>query len=190
MNKNHTIILIFIISLTFILSACPPADDPGPTASPTPGPTLIPTPTGAAPTAYPDAKVAGDVWLVPEFSTVAIGDSFDLEIHVNSGTQKLAAYGFTITYDAVMLTIQDVDEGTDGFLAAANTITPGITVTSGFDTAGTGPGTDLQVLVLTFKAINGPYSEINITIDQLVDDLTNTIGTPNGIGGVVNITGK
>jgi hypothetical protein len=37
------------------------------------------------------------VWLEPQDSTVGMGSDFGVQIHVNSGYQRLSAYGFTVT---------------------------------------------------------------------------------------------
>jgi hypothetical protein len=107
---------------------------------------------------------------------------------VDSGTQELAAYGFTITYDATILSVENVEAGADGFLAAANTDTPGEIVASGFDTAGTGPGSNLRVLIITCTAIAEGTSPLGMLVDRLVDGATETIGTACGNDGSVEVT--
>jgi arabinoxylan arabinofuranohydrolase len=145
------------------------------------GPTTPPTPT---PTTTP-----GDcnVFFNPNNSTQGINSTFEIDVVVDSGNQELAAYGFNITYDPIILSVVDVEEGSDGFLSAANTQTPGEIVVSGFDTSGTGPDSDLQVLIITFTALEGGASVLGLNVDQLVDGETNTIGTACGNDGSVEI---
>jgi hypothetical protein len=153
-------------------------------AATTPEPTSTPTPT---PTGTP---VVGDcnVSFSPENSTQGLNSTFQITVVVDSGNQELAAYGFTITYNANILSVVNVEEGVDGFLAAANTENPGEIVVSGFETSGTGPGSNLQVLIITFEAIAEGTSPLGLYVDQLVDADINTIGTACGNGGSVEVT--
>jgi hypothetical protein len=82
----------------------------------------------------------------------------------------------------------DVEAGADGFLAAANTDNPGEIVASGFDASGTGPGSNLQVLVITFNANAKGTSTLGLYVDQLVDSGTNPVGTVCGNDGSVEVT--
>ncbi|MEJ2051481.1 MAG: dockerin type I domain-containing protein [Calditrichota bacterium] len=107
---------------------------------------------------------------------------------MDSGSQELAAYGFTVSYNANVLSVADVEAGADGFLAAANTDNPGEIVASGFDASGTGPGSNLQVLVITFNANAKGTSTLGLYVDQLVDGGPTTIGTACGNEGSVEVT--
>jgi hypothetical protein len=111
-----------------------------------------------------------------------------IDVVVDSGNQKFAAYGFTINFDSNILNVVDVEEGADGFLAAANTGTPGEIKASGFDASGTGPGTNLQALIITFHAISKGTSFLSLNVNQLIDETTNTIGAACGNSGSVNIS--
>jgi hypothetical protein len=149
-----------------------------PGSEPTTGPTPVPTnPPG-------DCNVSFD----PQNSIQSLDSTFQIGVTVNSGSQELAAYGFTITYDSAILSAADVEEGADGFLAAANTGNPGEIVASGFDASGTGPGSNLQVLVITFNAIAEGTSPLGLSVDQLVDSATNTIGTACGNSGSIEVS--
>jgi hypothetical protein len=116
------------------------------------------------------------------------GSNFSFQIRVNSGSQRVAAYGINITYDENLISIgsdDDVVEGADGFVLAVNINTPGIIKTSGFDVTGKGPGPDLHLLTVNMMADNAGTSPIGISVDTLADEDTDTIGTPRGIGGEV-----
>jgi hypothetical protein len=154
----------------------------GPTVEPTPDPTDTPTPT--------PTPVVGDcnVSFDPANSTQGLNSTFPINIVVDSGSQELAAYGFTVSYNANVLSVADVEAGADGFLAAANTDNPGEIVASGFDTSGTGPGSNLQVLVITFNANAKGTSTLGLYVDQLVDGGPTTIGTACGNDGSVEVT--
>jgi hypothetical protein len=158
----------------------------GPTPDPTPDPTATPT---ATPTPTP-TPVVGDcnVSFDPANSTQGLNSTFPINIVVDSGSQELAAYGFTVSYNANVLSVADVEAGADGFLAAANTDNPGEIVASGFDTSGTGPGSNLQVLVITFNANAKGTSTLGLYVDQLVDGGPTTIGTACGNDGSVEVT--
>lgn len=145
-----------------------------------------PTPTHPAGT--------GDVWFVPEDSTVNQGDSFTVEIHLDSGDQALAAYGFEISYTPSIiladLTIgnEGVEPGPDGFLSAMGAgPVPGKTRVQGFDTSGTGPGEDLHILTIHFTAEGKGLTSLNLEIESLADTDTYTIGNPNAIDGSVRV---
>jgi enterochelin esterase-like enzyme len=146
------------------------------------GPTVAPT---SAPTNPP-----GDcnVFFNPANSSQGVNSTFQVDVVVDSGNQELAAYGFDITYNANVLNVVDVEEGAEGFLSAANTQNPGEISASGFDTSGTGPGSDLQVLIITFNAIAEGTSTLGMYVDELVDGGTNTIGTACGENGSVEVT--
>jgi endo-1,4-beta-xylanase len=153
----------------------------GPTATPiTTAPPTTPTPT----------PVVGDcnVSFNPENSTQILNSTFQIDVVVDSGSQKLAAYGITVSYNANILSVVDVEKGAEGFLAAANTENPGEIVASGFDSSGTGPGSNLQVLIITFNAEAEGTSTLGLYVDELVDGGTNTIGTACGIDGSVTVS--
>jgi hypothetical protein len=182
---------------------------------PTSVPTIEPT---AEPTATPPIIIdGGDVFFVPQHKTqrllnlefydtglptepilfppLILGDfSFTNEIHMNTGTQKLAAYGLNITFDSSVVIVNTeegnsgVEAGPDGFISAVNAGTPGTLVISGFDTTGTGPGTNLNTHTIHWLAqtYNGT-TDLDIAVNNLVDETTNTIGMPNGITGQITI---
>ncbi|MBN2444639.1 MAG: dockerin type I repeat-containing protein, partial [Spirochaetales bacterium] len=53
---------------------------------------------------------------------------------------------------------------------------------------GTGPGSNLQVLVITFEAIASGTTTLGLNVDQLVDGSTSPIGTACGNSGSVTVT--
>jgi hypothetical protein len=143
--------------------------------------------TGGTPTPTPPPGI-GDVLMSPSTVNANEGSNFSFQIRVNSGSQRVAAYGIDINYDAGLISIgseDDVVEGADGFVSAVNINTPGVIRTSGFDTSGTGPGSDLHLVTVNMMADNPGTSSIDIAVDTLADNDTNTIGTPRGIGGEV-----
>ncbi|MBN2534616.1 MAG: tandem-95 repeat protein, partial [Spirochaetales bacterium] len=137
----------------------------------------------------PDIPGAGEVSVLPVESYVNEGDLFTVEIHINSGEQKIASYGIDITYDSAILAVDTetdsdgVSRGPDGFIAAVNPKTPGLLKISGFDTSGSGPGQDLNFLTVYWKAIGTGTSLIHPIVNTLTDELTNKVGNPIGIDG-------
>lgn len=172
-----------------------PTDAPAITAAPTAAPTIA-APTIAPPTAAPSTaptpepvEGAGEVWIVPAEQVVSVGLTFNADIHINSGTQKIAAYGIVVTYDSNIIGLgpSGVDEGADGYTSAVNTNTPGIIQISGFDATGVGPSGDLEMVIIEWTGIAEGTSAIDMTIDKLVDDSTTQVGTPTAISGSVTV---
>jgi len=130
----------------------------------------------------------GDVWFSPLTGTTS-ASSYSDEVHANSGTSKLGAYQFTITYDESIIAVDTtkgmdgVEAGPDGFFAAVNANTPGTLIVNGFSTAGTGPGSDLHVLTIHWTTVGTGTTTLDLTVTDLTDETGVTIGTPNGISG-------
>jgi len=114
--------------------------------------------------------------------------------HVNTGSQRFAAYGFNISFNALLnvnksIGSDGVEEGPYGFVAAVNANDAGIIRISGFDTSGTGPGSDLHVLTVHWSTISYTgNSTLDLEIQDLGDENTNPIGNPTGIDAYVTIT--
>ena len=200
-NQAHHIISVALLTafalLMVVFTACEPPDsgDPTPTAVPTAAPTSEPTETPSPttePTPTPDFQ-AGDVWIITGDDYILQSAQFTTEVHVNSGDQKVAAYGITINFDQTILSVNTsigssgVTAGPDGFVAAVNTTTPGVIVISGFDTGGKGPGTDLNMFTVNWTAIAAGTSTLSVTVDDLTDETTAEIGTPTGYDGSVTV---
>lgn len=197
-----TIIIILSATAFFFQSGCGicgiPEETHDITPSPTPGDTPEPTPE---PTVTPDPEPhdIGTVWIHPPDATVDMSEdvNFLLDVYVNTGSQKLAAYGIVVTFEITVMDLNPgigtdgVEAGPEGFITAVNTDTPGTLVVSGFDISGTGPGTALHILTIHFIAQDTGSSSVGLTVEDLADDNTNPIGTPTGVGGNVEvISGK
>ncbi len=132
----------------------------------------------------------GDVW-IGSVPTKDVGAIFETQIYVNTGSQKIAAYGIDIAYNQNVIVVDTsvgnngVEAGADGFVSAVDVNTPGVIIISGFDLAGTGPGSQLHLLNITWIAVAVGTSFLDITVDALLDPDTNVIGTPTGIDGSV-----
>jgi hypothetical protein len=171
-------------------TAIPPAG-----GEPDPTPPMLPT--QSAPPPFPTG--AGAVTMTSSSYTVKMCNSFTLNVSVDSGTQSLAAYGFTIAYNSATIAINTctgtsgVTAGADGFVTAVNASNPGSLVISGFDTTGKGPGTSLAVLSVSARALaytDGTYydgygyfatTRVTLTVNTLVDPSTVVIGVPQSL---------
>ena len=136
----------------------------------------------------------GDAFIVPSDENVLIGNAFTNSVHVNTSGSMIAAYGMTITFDPAIIAVDTgigtngVQPGADGFVAAVSVNNPGTLVVSGFDTAGAGPSTNLELFIVNWNAIGLGTTQLGLSVDQMVDPSTNTIGFPYGIGGSVTVT--
>jgi hypothetical protein len=121
------------------------------------------------------------------------GTDFSLDVYVNSGDQKLAAYGIVVSFVETIVEAntaignKGVEAGPDGFISAISTDGPGTIVISGFDIDGTGPGSTLHIVTINFSAVDTGSSAIGLSVDSLVDEDTDPIGTPTGVGGNVEV---
>jgi hypothetical protein len=109
---------------------------------------------------------------------------------VNSGYQRLAAYGITVGFNPSIITLDTssgVVSGADGFIAATHIEEAGKINISGFDVAGRGPGPDLHLLTINMIAAAEGETDVSVLVDILVDESTEEIGNPFGTGGNVTV---
>jgi len=135
-----------------------------------------------------------NVWLDPEESKIAKNSSFSLEIHADTGNQKLGSYQFDIYFDSNKINIDSlqgnkgVEIGNDGFLGFINDEETGKLIINGFDTYGKGPGVDLYILKVYFKTLEKTGStNIDLSVPALTNELAETIGNPLGKGSIIQI---
>ena len=130
----------------------------------------------------------GDVWF-SSVSTQTVGDNFETEIYVNTGSQDLGAYGFDINYNEDVIQIASVNDivaGAEGFISAVNLDNiNGLVRIAGFEAFGTGPNSQLHLLTITWIAVGEGSSSLDLSINDLADANIITIGTPNDIDGSV-----
>ena len=133
----------------------------------------------------------GEVWLVHP-DTVELYSDFTCEIHLNSGSQKLAAYEIDLNFDDRIIEVvpytgsSGVEAGPDGFLAAS-LINPGYIKISGYDVYGTGPGTDMHILTVHFTALSEGTTTLTPDVTTLVAPDSATIGNPFGIESLLMV---
>lgn len=116
------------------------------------------------------------VYMSPAATTVSTGSAFTNEIRVNSGNQKVAAYGINLEWDSVLIYVNTsigmngVEAGDQGFLNAASVPSAGELKIAGFDAAGKGPGNNMQLVKIYWKAGTVAGStDISVTVETMVD---------------------
>jgi hypothetical protein len=139
-------------------------------------------------------------WLSPPNKNVLRDRPFTLEVTANSNSMKISAYEFIVTFDSNKLTLDQslcnkgVCKGSYGLPtnqvvinttnSAANTIK-----ITGLSNAGeeTGPGNDLQLLIINFKSRTTLGSTpVNLTTNKLDNSSGDSIGTTSR-GTTVNV---
>lgn len=150
--------------------------------------------TGPRKSPVPDKEIlpgSGRVWIKPETSTVPLNSEFQIDIYVNSGNQKVAAYGFLLNFTKDIINLNtgignnSVEPGDDGYIAALNTNVPGQLFVAGYDVYGKGPGLELHFLKIHWRAVKKGETIITITVKNLVDETTAVVGKPVGISSKV-----
>jgi len=138
--------------------------------------------------------VAGEFWFVPANIKIANNKNFSIELHFNSGTLKIAAYGIDLHYLSTNFTINTdnsangVIAGADGFVSAVNSNKLNTLSVTGFDTAGKGPGNDLHLLTFYFNTIKTGVSEISTTPNTATDEVYASLAPLIGGSCIVKIT--
>ncbi|MBN2736657.1 MAG: hypothetical protein JXR70_06720 [Spirochaetales bacterium] len=139
------------------------------------------------PTAEPKKEVkvpsAGTAFFSPNKLTTKLGDVVTANIHLHSGDQKVAAYGFSVIYDSQILELQKdkgkegFEAGPDGFIAVTNTQKPGEAIAAGFDVNGKGPGSNLDFLRVYFKSKAKGTTACEVVVNNLNDEKAGEIGS-------------
>jgi len=137
---------------------------------------------------------APPVIIAPANQTVRTNEDFTTGVYVNSGNQKVAAYGMTVSYDNSFISVDrnmgeyGVTVGADGFVTAVNSENQGQVIISGFDASGKGPGSNLHMFTVGWTAGNSAGTTIiNLSVDVLVDTNSSPIWFYNTSGAQVQI---
>ncbi|MBN2441831.1 MAG: DUF3160 domain-containing protein [Spirochaetales bacterium] len=139
--------------------------------------------------------LTGDVWFSPSEVISLQNSECITELHLNSGEQKFGAYGFRVSYNNDIVSVDTlrgnngVSAGPDGFVAAVNRNNPGVINITGFDAQGTGPGQDLNILTIYWLTnTTTGMTPLSLVINQIVDETTAPIGeSPRAIDGIVTV---
>jgi hypothetical protein len=209
-SNKLSIVLLSVLFAFMLVTGCvsqaPVTEEPTPTPKPTPtvepepaistdvptaAPTTVPTPA-TTPKPSPLPKLPGTSWMVPDDINVAVKDKFTTEIKGNTGAKKIHAYGYSITYDKAVVSLDTskgnsgVEPGPDGYVSAINANEAGRLVVAGFDVNGKGPGESLSMLVVHWTAISSGSSEIKLAANNFNDADGKLIGTLMTAGSTVN----
>ena len=134
------------------------------------------------------SAATGDVQ-ISSVSDKNVGDTFNTQIYVDSGSQKVGAYGFNITFNSNIVNVDGIIAGPDGITPISNIQNSnGWTMVTGFDANGVDAGTNLNFLTITWNAIAVGESVLAIKVINLVDETPINIGTPQGINSHVTVT--
>jgi hypothetical protein len=135
----------------------------------------------------------GTCSMLPQSVAVDLNDQFTTEIHVDTGSQNIAAYSVDILFDSNIIIVNTgvgangVSPGSDGFVTAVNASLPGILQINGFDVTGEGPGSNLHLVTINWTAVGTGATDVIIEVEVLVDSSYVTIGTPAGISNTVTV---
>lgn len=155
-----------------------------PTSQPIIEPTYTPTPT----------PLPGEIWSEPDTIAKKVGDKFKTELYLNSGTEKVGAFGFSIKYDQNLVEI-DKETGNSGIelkiendLIQVNTEILGDIFIGGYDYEGINSGFEINIINIYWKAIEKGECLQLLTIDYVSDVEGEDIGEPGpreGMGSKV-----
>ena len=145
-------------------------------------------------TPIPFVTEPGDIWFVlPDWNCINVNSDFIIEVHLNTGSQNLAAYSFNIQFSSMVLGINTqkgingVEAGPDGFVTTTSPSDATLLV-SGSDVNGTGPGTDLHLFSIHFTGYTTGTSIIAVRINEMSDSNGEIVGNPNSLDNAVPIT--
>ncbi len=133
----------------------------------------------------------GQVWMTGTGDLEGV-DEFDIDIYLNSGTSLVAAYGIILEWDPNIIQISGgvdgVNEGADGFIMAENVNnTGGRVFVAGFDAMGAPASEEFHLLIITMTRINYGTTELNLTVESLVNESTNPIGLVEGLNSSITL---
>ncbi len=133
----------------------------------TPAPTIPTTPTPIAPNS--------DLSMSPASSTVNSGNTFTVQLRVNTNGQMTNAFQTDITYPAALLDVVSVDNTGSAYeIQAVNTSVPGsgtISLASGTITPKTG---NLLLNTITFRAKSSGLAQVRYVNPIVASSITNT----------------
>jgi len=130
----------------------------------------------------------GDVWFTSTSVSTQPGQTFTTDVQVNTGTLKLAAYTFKMTFSAIIAVntavgTQGVTAGPDGFVTVVNPQATSLTISS-FDVTGKAASATLRLLTVNWNAVSNGSTTIANEVQALSNEATVTIGTPRAANSV------
>lgn len=121
----------------------------------------------------PQPTQSGSLWIEPSNQLVSVNSSFQSTVRLNSGTDSYAVYTLSISYDPVILRLDDekgdqgVEAGAEGFVSLVENSIPGTVRISGFDAQGQGPGSALAIVEINWVALAAGTTDLIIDVSQL-----------------------
>jgi hypothetical protein len=146
--------------------------------------------SGSAKMVVTDAGPAiGAAWFIPNLITKPPGSSFDVEIHVNTGSKKLSSFAIEVDFDQALVSVSSsgvIPGGYNNF-----TVTPysnSVILVGSFPPGAEPSGTDLSLLHIYWitQPIAGQCT-LQMPLVNLTDPASLQIGTPTAYGCTVNI---
>lgn len=128
----------------------------------------------------------GTIWFEPAEIKAESSSQFTMELHLDTGKQKLAAYGIDIDFNPSIISVDTsealsgVKPGEDGFLSAVNANESGKLRIAGFNAFGTGPAVNMQLVTIYFFSLGQGNTDLNIYIRDLSDPAINIYNNPQG----------
>ncbi len=153
-----------------------------PTADPTPEPSPAVTP-GTTPCAC-----SSRAWLDPASQSAVYGNTVPVEIHLDTGSSAIGAFGFSVTYPTAMFTLGSVSEIQSGINLTTNANTPGTIVVAGFNPSGIPASYDLALIRITLIVTTTAAGTGNLTLEvrTLADPTGTSIGSVTASGCSIN----
>jgi hypothetical protein len=136
----------------------------------------------------------GDVKLEPATITVNPGQSFSLQVLVDSGTQKLGGYTLELNYNRNLVQIDTTVPNGANALGTTNINKvdndTGTVRLTGLDVNGIGPGGMLHILTINGMVLEDAQrgtAPVELKVESLINEMSDTIGTPSGHGSTINV---
>jgi hypothetical protein len=138
----------------------------------------------------------GNVWIMPVTQTVAGGTNFTVQIHANTLGTAIGAFGFNVSYDPALVTVNAAigSSGVEGIATGINLTVNNDTANKiikigGFNTSGVTGGTDVSMVTVNFTAAS-VTAVSTATLSLAVINLNDPNGTliPNSTPGNATVT--
>jgi hypothetical protein len=120
-------------------------------------------------------------------------DKFDTKVMLDTGTQRIAAFGIELTWDPLVMSVNTslgnngVDPGPDPLNLTVNASNLGSLRIAGYDINGKGPSTAFHLVTVHWLANTPGTTAIDIKIETLADQNATSI-TAFPASGTVTVT--
>ncbi|HBG94235.1 MAG TPA: hypothetical protein DDY14_02695 [Chromatiaceae bacterium] len=144
---------------------------------------------------FTDQGGSSDAWLSPSTQSVGRGRNFQFSLAADGDGGLIGGYSMQVDFDPSLVQL-DTARCDQGVCAGSDALSTNIVNADaaggsislvGFDVSGTGPGSDLELLVLHFIAGQTPgITGVDLQVDTLSDEQGQSLGTV-GVGADVEI---